>query len=389
MQDASVARTRIDILPKSTNDIPVYKINGSRVLSPGWLLADPAAKGEDVILPQLAENDSLKLVESRTLEKQTQPPGRYTEAGLIKELEARGIGRPSTYASIMSTLEERGYVTKEGRTLLPTDTGDVVSSFLEEHFKEYISDTFTAEMEDKLDDIAEGTRKYRETLEEFYTPFLKEVKIKDKLEKATNMEAAPDDILCPLCGKNMIVKLARTGKFYSCATYPDCAGARKIDGSIMEGPKDIGRPCPKCGTPKEEKVVLNKDGSVRKSRSKKVVELGKLVIREGRFGSFISCSRYPKCKYIEEDPEELKKKMTTVGCPMCKDGFMMERRGRFGIFYSCTNYPTCKNAIKAKPTGNICPLCESLMMEGTKTIPERCSNNKCLNHRPDKITKTT
>ena len=323
------------------------------------------------------------------IEKQTQPPSRYTEAGLIKELEARGIGRPSTYASIMSTLEDRGYVTKEGRTLTPTDTGDVVSSFLEEHFKEYISDTFTAEMEDKLDDIANGIRKYKETLEEFYTPFLKDVKIKDKLEKATTMETAPDDILCPVCNKNMVVKLARTGKFYSCALYPECMGARKIDGSIMEGPKDIGRACPKCGIPVVEVEILNKDGSVRKSRKKKVVELGKLVIREGRFGNFISCSRYPKCKYIEEDEEERKKRDSGIACPLCKTGNMTERKGRFGIFYSCTNYPTCKNAIKSKPTGNICPMCNSLMMDGTKTIPERCSNSKCQNHRPDKLIKSS
>ncbi len=387
MVDAVMARNRIDILPNGATDIPVYKVNGSRVISPGWLLADAGAKGEDTILPKLAIKDNLDLIEARQIEKQTQPPSRYTEAGLIKELEERGIGRPSTYASIMATLEDRGYVIKEGRTLIPTDTGDVVSSFLEEHFTKYISDTFTAEMEDELDDIANGKREYRKTLEEFYTPFLKDVKIKDKLEKATTMELAPDDVLCPVCGKSMIVKLARNGKFYSCANYPECMGARKIDGSIMEGPKDIGRPCPKCGTPIIEKEVLNKDGSIRKSRKKKVVELGKLVIREGRFGNFISCSRYPKCKYIEEDEEEKKKKDSGVKCPMCKDGTMMERRGRFGIFYSCTNYPKCKNAIKAKPTGNICKVCNSLMMEGTKTIPERCSNNKCANHRPDKIGK--
>jgi len=387
MVDATVARNRIDVLPKSGINIPVYKINGSRILSPGWLLADPEAKSEDVILPIVKPNDPLTLIESRQIEKQTQPPNRYTEAGLIKELEERGIGRPSTYASIMRTIEERGYVEKNGRTLYPTDTGDVVSSFLEDHFAQYISDTFTAEMEDKLDDIANGERKYVETLKDFYTPFLKEVKIKDKLEKATTMEDAPADILCPLCNSSMIVKLARNGKFYSCTNYPECMGARKIDGSIMEGPKDIGRPCPKCGIKKEEIIELKKDGTPKKSR-KKEVELGKLVLREGKFGHFISCSRYPKCKYIEEDEEEKKKKMTDVKCPTCNEGYMMERRGRFGIFYSCSNYPTCKNAIKTKPTGNICEMCKSLMMLGTKTIPERCSNKFCTNHRPDKLETT-
>jgi len=269
----------------------------------------------------------------------------------------------------MKTLEDRGYVRKEGRTLFPTDTGDVVSTFLEENFAKYISDTFTAEMEDELDEISNGKRDYTKTLKNFYTPFQKEVKEKDKLAKATNMGEAPSDIKCPKCGSDMIIKLARSGKFYSCSRYPECDGARTLEGKELEGPKETGEICPLCGEKK------GKNGG------------GKLVIREGRYGSFISCSRYPKCKFIKQDEEELKKKMTDVTCPTCGKGKMMERRGRFGIFYSCSNYPDCKNAIKAKPTGKICEMCGSLMMEGTKTIPERCSNNKCPNNRPDKLKK--
>jgi len=386
MVDARVMRTKITANIKG-DSIPDFTINGSKLIFDGFLKVDTGAIGEETILPKIEKGDDLKLVDLRDIEKFTQPPSRYTEAGLIKELEERGIGRPSTYASIMRTIEERGYVEKQGRTLFPTDTGMVVSGFLEEHFAEYISDTFTATMEDKLDEIAEGKRDYSKTLTEFYNPFLKLVKEKDKLDKATNIEGAPDDILCPKCGKAMMVKLARNGKFYSCIDYPECMGARKIDGTEMQGPKEIGRPCPKCGTLEKEEIVLNKDGSVRKSRKTKVVELGKLVLREGKFGNFISCSRYPKCKYIEEDEEEKKKRETGVKCPQCSDGVMSERRGRFGIFYSCSNYPECKNAIKAKPTGNICHMCNSLMMDGTKTIPERCSNTKCPNHRPDKLAK--
>lgn len=362
---------------------PDFTANGSRVLFPGWLACDTDARGEDVELPEMEIGQELKLLELKDIEKATTPPGRYTEAGLVKELEARGIGRPSTYASIMRTIEERGYVNKEGRTLFPTDTGDVVSSFLEDNFSEYISDTFTADMEDKLDDISNGDREYEKTLKDFYLPFQKELKEKDKLAKATNMGDAPSDMLCPKCGGSMIVKLARNGKFYSCANYPDCVGARNLEGKELEGPKDLGRPCPKCGTAVEDSG-LDKNGR-KKRKSTKIVELGKLVLREGKFGSFISCSRYPKCKYIEEDEEEKKKKMTDVQCPTCKNGLMMERRGRFGIFYSCSNYPDCKNAIKAKPTGNICKYCGSLMMEGTKTIPERCSNKMCKNHNPHKL----
>ena len=368
MVDAKLMKTKITANIKQ-GDVPDFVANGSRVISLGWLLCDTEARGDDVELPLVEIGEELKLLELKDIEKFTEPPNRYTEAGLVKELEARGIGRPSTYASIMKTIEERGYVNKEGRTLFPTDTGDVVSSFLEQNFAEYISDTFTAEMEDELDEISRGEREYVKTLKDFYTPFKKELKEKDKLAKATNMGEAPPDMLCPKCKSPMIIKLARNGKFYSCSKYPDCDGARTIEGNVLEGPKETGEMCPLCGDKK------GKSGG------------GKLVIRERRdgTGTFISCSRYPKCKFIKQDEEELKRKMTDVTCPVCGKGKMTERRGRFGIFYSCSNYPDCKNAIKAKPTGRICELCGSLMMEGTKTIPERCSNRMCKMHNPHKL----
>ncbi len=367
MSDAKLLKTKITANIVSKN-IPDFSANGSRVLFPGWLTCDMDARGEDVELPEVKIGDKLELVDLTSIEKATQPPNRYTEAGLVKELEARDIGRPSTYASIMKTIEDRGYVRKEGRTLFPTDTGDVVSSFLEDNFAEYISDTFTATIEDELDDISNGKRDYVKTLKDFYTPFQKEVKEKEKLAKATNMGEAPSDILCPKCSASMIIKLSRGGKFYSCSLYPDCDGARTIEGEVLEGPKETGEICPTCGEKK------GKGGG------------GKLVIRVRRdgTGTFISCSRYPKCKFIKQDEEELKRKMTDITCPMCNKGKMMERKGRFGVFYSCSDYPECKNAIKAKPTGNICEFCQSLMMEGTKTIPERCSNRMCKNHNPHK-----
>jgi len=368
MSDAKLLKTKITANIKE-NKIPDFTANGSRVLFPGWLICETGARGEDVELPEVTVGEEIKLLELNSTEKATEPPNRYTEAGLVKELESRDIGRPSTYASIMKTIEDRGYVKKEGKTLFPTDTGDVVSSFLEDNFTNYISDTFTAEMEDELDDISNGKRDYVKTLKDFYIPFQKDVKEKDKLAKATNMGEAPSDILCPKCEISMIVKLSRGGKFYSCSKYPDCDGARTIEGEVLEGPKETGEMCPTCGEKK------GKSGG------------GKLVIRVRRDGggTFISCSRYPKCKFIKQDEEELKRKMTDITCPVCNKGKMMERKGRFGIFYSCSNYPDCKNAIKAKPTGNICPLCQSLMMEGTKTIPERCSNKMCKNHNPHKL----
>ncbi len=369
MTDAKLLKTKVSAQIEGHEDLPDFTVVGSRVLFPGWLEVDKDARGEDVELPEVKEGEKLKLLDLVSEEKFTEPPNRYSEAGLVKELESRGIGRPSTYAAIMRTLEDREYVRKEGKTLFPTDTGEVVSDFLENNFADYISDTFTAEMEDKLDEISRGEREYEKTLKDFYGPFLKEVKEKDKLDKATNLGEAPDDIKCPKCGGKMIIKLSKNGKFYSCANYPDCEGALKLDGTEMAGPVETGEMCPKCGEKK------GKSGG------------GKLVVREGKFGTFISCSRYPKCKFIKQDEEEVKRKMTDVTCPTCKEGKMMERRGRFGIFYSCSNYPDCKNAIKAKPTGRICTECGSLMMEGTKTIPERCSNKACKMHNPHKLNK--
>ena len=380
MADAKLLKTKIsanvnlEVLPPlggrtSKFQIPDFTTTGSRVLFDGWLLVDKDARGEDVELPKVAIGEKLELIKLDNEEKFTEPPNRYSEAGLVKELEARGIGRPSTYASIMRTLEDREYVRKEGRTLFPSDTGEVVSDFLEKNFPTYISDTFTAEMEDELDEISRGERDYTKTLKDFYGPFSKEVKEKEKLEKATNLGEAPENIKCPKCGKGMIVKLSRNGKFYSCSDYPECTGALKLDGTEMAGPKETGEMCPECGD------KTGKNGG------------GKLVTREGRFGSFISCSNYPKCKFIKKDEAEEAKKKTGVICPVCKKGDISERRGRFGIFYSCSNYPDCKFIIKTKPTGNICNLCGSLMMEGTKTIPERCSNKSCPNHNPHKLNK--
>ena len=361
MSNAKLLRTKL-IANITDKSIPNFSTVGSVMIFPGFLAVDSESRGEDVILPKISKGDDLELLHINSIEKWTQPPSRYTEAGLIKELEGRGIGRPSTFASICSTIEDRGYVNKENKTLYPTDTGEVVSGFLEEHFANYISDTFTAQMEDKLDSISNGEDTYVHVLTDFYDTFHSAVISKNDIDKVTNMGAAPDDMLCPLCQSHMVEKLARNGKFYSCIRYPECLGARKMDGLVMEGPKEIGKACPKC-----------KDG--------------KLVEREGRFGKFISCSNYPKCKFIEQTDENKKAKDTGVRCNVCKDGNMEERRGRFGIFYSCANYPKCKNAIKSKPTGNLCKLCQSLMMEGTKTIPERCSSKICPMHNPHKIGK--
>ncbi len=266
MADAKLLRTKI-ITNINGETIPNFSVTGSRVMFDGWLACDKRARGEDVELPKVLKDTALSLKNMASEEKHTEPPPRYSEAGLVKELEKRGIGRPSTYASIIKTLNDRKYVEKEGRALKPTDTGDVVSSFLEENFMNYISDTFTAEMETELDDIANGKREYAKTLQDFYTPFHKDVKAKEKIEKLTNLGEAPSEFKCPVCGSKMIIKLGRGGKFMSCERYPECTGARRIDGSIVEPNKPIGND-PTTGLP--------------------------IFVMEGRFGPYVQLGEKTK-----------------------------------------------------------------------------------------------
>ncbi|MGM0482518.1 MAG: type I DNA topoisomerase [Patescibacteria group bacterium] len=240
MRDAQIKQTKITAQIKE-GTIPDFNLNGNRVISEGWLKADPDSRKEDTEVPKLKAKDPLKLKEIRTEEKETQPPNRYSEAGLVKEMEKRGIGRPSTYASIIKTLQDREYVEKINRSLKPTDTGMVVSSFLEEHFNSYISDSFTAKMEDDLDEIAEGKKKYKEILEEFYFPFSKDIASKESMEKITNLGEAGEEYKCPKCGSGMIIKLGRGGKFLSCSKFPDCDGALTSEGKEINGDKPLGQ----------------------------------------------------------------------------------------------------------------------------------------------------
>ncbi len=241
MIPASVERTSIESHVPHEGKSYIFSLTGQKILEPGWMRVDTTARSEDVELPAVSIGDILQLDRVEPIEKYTTPPNRYSEAGLIKELEKRGIGRPSTYASTIETLVDREYVTRENRTLKPTDTGDVVSSFLEEHFAEYINDTFTAGMEEELDEIANGDKKYVDVLSHWYWPLHTAVENKDaELGKATSLGAADSKYTCPTCGSSMEIKLGRNGKFLSCSTYPDCMGMLALDGTAMAADTPIG-----------------------------------------------------------------------------------------------------------------------------------------------------
>jgi len=273
----------------------------------------------EVRLPQLAEGEKLDLLKLTPTQHFTQPPSRYTEATLIKELEKNGIGRPSTYAPIISTIQERGYVSKEERALKPEDVGAVVNDLLVEHFPEIVDLKFTARMEDDLDKIADGKRKWVPVIREFYEPFEKELGIKNeelRKEDFTTLEKTREK--CPECGQPLVVKLGKYGKFLSCSGYPECKYARPFEDKNNDGEADkadrsqLKGKCPECG--------------------------GELVLKEGKFGKFIACSNYPKCKFTKPYLDKIGMK-----CPECKEGEVIVKKSKRGkVFYGCSRYPQCK-----------------------------------------------
>jgi len=274
---------------------------------------------KDVRLPELAEGENLDLIKLTPSQHFTQPPARFTEATLIKELEKNGIGRPSTYAPTISTIQSRGYISKDGRALKPEDVGMVVNDLLVEHFPEIVDLKFTAEMEDDLDKIADGKKKWVPIIKEFYQPFEKKLETKAKelkKEDFTILEKTKEK--CPECKKPLVVKLGKYGKFLSCSGFPECKYGRPYEDKDEDGKPDkadksqLKGKCPECG--------------------------GELVLKEGRFGKFIACGNYPKCKFTKTYLDKVGMK-----CPECGEGEVIVKKSKRGkVFYGCSNYPKCK-----------------------------------------------
>ena len=315
-----------------------FRATGSTIARPGFMAVyqesvDDAARGagDEKLLPPLAEGDVVKLARILPEQHFTEPPPRYTEASLVKALEEYGIGRPSTYATIISTLLAREYVTLEKKRFQPTDVGRVVSHFLTEHFSRYVDYDFTAHLEDELDEIARGEKEWIPVLRAFWEPFHKLVEEKEATVSRKDVTTEAIDENCPKCGKQLNIRLGRRGRFIGCSGYPDCDYTRNLgdDAEAAEPEVVEGRKCPEC----------NSD----------------LIIRTGRYGKFIGCSGYPDCKYIEplEKPVD-----TGVTCPDCRKGTLLKRKSRRGkIFYSCSTYPDCSYAVWNEPLDEPCPQC--------------------------------
>ncbi len=351
MSEAILDGTKIDI--KAINTPYIFRANGSIIKFDGFLKVYPTATKEN-ILPDLSKKDLLDLISITPNQHFTQPPARYSEATLVKALEEYGIGRPSTYAPTISTIQDRNYVEKEEKRLKPTEIGILVNDLLVKHFEQIVDYQFTANLENDLDQIAEGKIKWQPVIHEFWGPFKKNLEKKEKeLDKKEITEESTDEV-CEKCKKPMVIKIGRFGKFLACTGYPECKNTKPLDqeGKEQQAPEETGDKCPDCGKP--------------------------MVKRKGRFGEFIGCSGYPECKYIKKE-----KSQEFGSCPKCGKGKIVGKRSRRGFFYACNQYPDCKHALWGRPVieegeteSQKCPDCGSILVYA-KEDQIKCSNKEC------------
>jgi DNA topoisomerase-1 len=404
----------IDAKAKTSNDVYWFRVTGSVLKFDGFLKVYEESKdGKDEEdeelkhkLPALDAGQKLTLKELKPEQHFTEPPPRFNEASLVKELEERGIGRPSTYAAILTTIQERQYVQKIGGKFTPTEIGLVVTDLLVENFRDIFDLQYTARLEEELDEIEEGKEKWQDALADFYKKFQKDLKYAEKHMENIKRMAKPTDEKCELCGAPLVIKWGKHGSFYACSTfdkedpntckftkenpinlpdldsadvqettqeeycencgrlmvlkrgrfgqfmactgYPDCKTTRRLDQGKKVPDIPLDELCPKCGR--------------------------NMMIRHGRYGEFTTCSGYPECKYVKQN-------FIGVKCPDCKEGELVEKRARKGnTFYGCGNYPNCKFTSAHKPLPEKCPSCgsEYLVEKNLKAGPViACPNKEC------------
>jgi DNA topoisomerase-1 len=412
-------QTTVDIDAKSKNGTFWFRVTGSVPKFDGFLkVYEESKEGKDEDdeelkhkLPPLEPGQKLTLRSLNPEQHFTEPPPRYNEASLVKELEERGIGRPSTYSAILSTIQERQYVQKVGGKFSPTEIGLVVTDLLVENFRDIFDIQYTARLEEQLDEVEDGKEKWTDALDEFYKKFAKDLRYAEKhMENIKRMEKPTDEKCercgsplvikwgkhgsfyacssydkenkdscnftkenpinlpdldsadvqettqeeyCENCGRVMVLKRGRFGQFMACTGYPDCKTTRRLDQGKRVPDIPLDEPCPKCGR--------------------------NLMIRHGRFGEFTACSGYPECKFVKQN-------FIGVKCPLCSDGELVEKKARKGnTFYGCSNYPKCKFTAAHKPIAEKCPTCgsEFLVEKFLKSGPViACLNKECEYERP-------
>ena len=339
-----------------------FRANGSTIVHLGFIAvyqegfddkkkdSEEDSDTDGMILPPLKEGDVVDLLEIHTNQHFTEPPPRYSEASLIKALEEFGIGRPSTYVPIISTLQHRDYVVLDNKRFKPTDVGRIVSKFLTQYFTQYVDYDFTAKLENELDEIANGEKEWVPLLKTFWQPFEKLIKTTEENVKRQDVTQEAMDEACPKCSKPLSVRLGKMGRFVGCTGYPDCDYTRNLNEEAASAEPEIitDRKCSDCG--------------------------GDLQIKQGRYGKFIGCTNYPTCKHIEplEKPAD-----TGVACPQCKKGSLLKRKSRYGkIFYSCSTYPACNYATWNEPLAEACPKCHWPILT-IKTTQRRGTEKVC------------
>ena len=357
MNPAVLDQTTVDIAAANC----LFRAQGSVMKFPGFTILYTEGKedngdenGFGKLLPDVRQGETLKLLELKPEQKFTQPPPRFSEASLVRELEEKGIGRPSTYASILTTIQEREYVLLEKGKFIPTDLGILVTDLLVKNFPRILDVAFTAEMETELDRIEEGKTKRLDILNNFYLPFQEELRKAKANMTNIKREETPTDLVCEKCGKSMVIKWGKNGRFLACTNYPACKNTKNFKqdekGEILPEDKTTDIPCPLCGKP--------------------------MIARQGRFGKFLGCSGYPECKHtINLAPDGTPVAAPAEGAPpaaVCeKCGKPMAlKRGRYGAFLGCTGYPECKNIVKTSPSGS--PVAQAAPQEISDVLCDKC-----------------
>ena len=356
MIHATINMVGVDLICGDEKNL--FRATGSTIASPGFMAVylegkDDTKESDDKesFLPPLEEGRPVPLTDIIAGQHFTEPPPRYGEASLVKALEEYGIGRPSTYASIISTLQNREYVTLENKRFTPTDVGRIVNKFLTEHFTKYVDYDFTANLEDELDAVSRGEKDWIPLMAEFWKPFTNLIHEKEESVQRKDVTQEAIDEKCPECGSQLSIRLGRNGRFIGCTNYPECSYTRNLndDGSEADELEIVeGRTCPKCDS--------------------------ELVIKTGRYGKFIGCSGYPKCRHIEPLEKPLD---TGVECPQCHKGNILKRKSRNGkVFYSCSEYPKCEYALWNAPVAEACPECNWPVLT-LKTTKRRGTEKVC------------